>query len=811
MNIDGELAGLLEHLMTRGLGDVAGKADAAFRLATRAHERQQRSTGEPYVVHPLAVARLLVEEWGVDDADLVVAALLHDTVEDAPEVVSLELIGDSFGPGARELVDLLTKARPAGDGPEAKAARDASYFARLAAGPVGARLVKAADRVDNLRDVLVARWPEEKKRAYCAEALEKILPLLTTPAAAGAARDASPDQREAQLVAQAAKALGDTAREVLRRLDGGEGDVPDVGPNDEVADAGPDADPLLRRSAHVSFFRRGPDVFLYHDLVGDVMQLHEKVIGFIDAFAQPLRASEARTRFRGEFLDGDLDAFFEVLTQHLVLLADDEDDAALTATWYPVRGPWILSYRAPGQPLRLCYTDRRKDEVVVETLPPLLGRLFELCQGALSLPEIVARLRKELPKEEDLERKVLVAVRSWTHSRRQLLKLLPRTKEAFDLVGLPPYVHSTMPYPSLREAEAKPEEPSLRDYHKLEIKDALEQFERRETTLSHAFRVPHPALGNRPFAGQLARVLVDRDVIPDDAARTPLTVVEVGGGTGFFARALLDGIALRAPRTYNRLKYLIVDLAPALSRSQRERAAPHKDRLRVLTGDACALPLPDASVDVLISNEMIADLPTLPVRREDLAAGQGPGEALVRRYDLPVQDAHGAFHINAGAIQLLEQCARVLKPGGTAYLSEFGSATTYPEQSTHLDHAEFSIHFGHLKHVADKLGLEATLEPLASLVQLDGRVKVLQTTQSFFAALSAFLGQHGVKVEKIAYTEDMLKALVGDALAIDRLEGLKFVPCGQRVLGLKPPEFKALLIRKPRVEGRAVQRVSVDV
>lgn len=790
MTTDEALAHLLELFLTRGRGDAGPRVEAAFRLAARAHDRQRRSDGAPYLEHPVAVARILLEEWGQQDPDLAVAALLHDALEDAPQVVSLALLEESFGPRVRDLVDHLTK--PPAE-PEAKPARDRAYFARLAAGPPEALLIKAADRVDNLRDVLVARWTEAKKREYCREALEDLLPVVAK---------AWPD---------AARVLGDTAREVVRRLDQGEGDVPDVGPNDEVADAGPDADPLLRRSAHVSFFRRGEDVFLYHDLVGDIMQLHEKVIGFIDFFAQPRRATEARTKFRGEFLDGDLDAFFEVLRQHLVLLADDEDDEALTAGWYPVRGPWILSYRAPGQALRLCYRDRRAGEVVVETLPPLLGRLFELCQGSLSIAEVVARLTKEFPREQDVERRALVAIRAWTHSRRQLLKLLPRTKEAFDLVGLPPYVQSTMPYPSLREAEARPEEPSLRDYHKLEIKDAVEQFERRETTLSHAFRVPHPALANRPWGGQLARVLVDRDIVPDDAARTPLVVLEVGGGTGLFARGFLDGLALRAPRTYNRLRYVIADLAPALSRSQRERAAPHRDRLRLVTADACALPLPDRSVDVIISNEMIADLPTVPVRREDLEAGQGPGEVLVRRYGLPVADAHGLFFLNSGAIRFLEECARVLKPGGTAYVSEFGSTTTYPEQSTHLDHPEFSIHFGHLQQVADRLGLEASLEPLANLVQLDGRVKVLQTTQSFFDALKAFLGQHGVKLEKIAYTEDMLKALVGDALALDRLEGLKFAPCGQRVLGLKPPEFKALLLRKPRLAGRTVTKVVVDV
>jgi ubiquinone/menaquinone biosynthesis C-methylase UbiE len=794
-NEDEELADLLGALALRGLGGHADRVEAAVRTAARAHEGQTRSDGSPYLRHPLDVARRLVG-WGVEDADVLVAGLLHDAVEDSP--LTLDEVEAAFGARVRALVDVLTKppkpTTPEGETPEQKAARERAYFDRLRAGPAEAATIKAADRVSNLRDLLTARWPEEKKRAYVAEALEAILPVVKERAPAAVAA-----------------ALEETARDVLERLDAGEGDVPDVGPNEEVRGFR-DEDPLLHRSAHVSFFRRQEDVFLYHDLVGDIMQLHEKVLAFIDFFATPRRESEARATFKGEFLEGDLDAFFETLRQHLVLLGEGEDDVAVTASWYPVQGPWVVSYRPRQGPAVLCYKDRRQGEVVLERLSPLVGRLWSMCQGDLSIPEVVGRLRRELPQEEDLERKVREQLRAWSHSRLQLVKLLPRPRSAFELVGLPPYVQSTMPYPRLREAEAPAPEPSLRDYHKLEITSAMDQFERRETTLSHALRVPHPALEGRTFGGQLARVLVERDAFPDDpAARGRLTVVEVGGGTGIFARAFLDGLALRAPRAYNRLRYVIVDLSPALRASQRERTAPHKDKVRIVGGDAQALPFPDASVDAVLANEMIADLPVVPVRRDELEAGGGGfGGDLVRRLRLPVDDAPGLFHVNAGALAFVEECARVLRPGGTAYLSEFGSYTTYPEQSTHLDHPEFSIHFGHLRAAAATLGLEAALEELPTLLGLDGRVKVLQTTQSFFDALRAFLAEHGVRLEKIAYTEEMFRQLLQGKVEADRLEGVRFTPCGQRLLGLKPPEFKALLLRKPRTEGRSVKRVEVD-
>lgn len=793
-NEDEELADLLAALARKQATQARGAVEAAFRVAARAHAGQQRSDGAPYLSHPVAVARILLDEWGIVDADLLVAALLHDAVEDSP--LTLEEVERDFGARARSIVDHLTKPKASEGGAEAdKARRDEAYFARLEAGPREAVTVKAADRVSNLRDLLVARWPEAKKRAYVAEAMERLLPIV----------------RARATTELAFQALLTTAAGTRARLDAGEGDVPDVGPNDEVAAAGGDDDPLLRRSSHLSFFRRADDLYLYHDLVGDIMQLHEKVLGFIDFFATPRRESEARVAFAQDFLPGDLDAFFETLRQHLVLLGEGEDDASVVGAWHPVRGPWVLSYRPRQGPTVLCYKDRREGEVVIERLTPLLGRVWQMSQGDLTVPEIVKRIARELPEEQDVERKVRDAIRGWTHSRRQLLKMLPRPKSAFDLVGLPPYVQSTMPYASLRESEAGAPDPSLRDYHKLQITSADEQFERRETTVSHAFRVPHPALESRPYGGQLARVLVDRDALVDDGTRATMVLVEVGGGVGHFARAFLDGLALRAPRIYNRLRYVIADLSPALRASQREKTAPHKERVRIVGADAQALPFADASVDFLVANEMIADLPVVPVRREELQAGQGGhGGDLVRRYGLPVDDAPGLFHVNYGAILFLEEIARVLKPGASAFVTEFGSYTTYPEQSTHLDHPEYSIHFGHLRAAAAKLGLEVTLEELPTFIKLDGSVKVMQTTQSFFDVLKAFLGEHGVTLEKIAYTEEMFRKLLEGKLELERLEGLRFTPCGQRALGLKPPEFKALLVRRPRAQGRAVKSVAVD-
>lgn len=79
----------------------------AYLLAKQAHENMQRRSGEPYIIHPLAVARM-VYQWGLDDASIA-AALLHDVVEDTD--ISLKDIEKKFGTEVSFLVDGLTKIK----------------------------------------------------------------------------------------------------------------------------------------------------------------------------------------------------------------------------------------------------------------------------------------------------------------------------------------------------------------------------------------------------------------------------------------------------------------------------------------------------------------------------------------------------------------------------------------------------------------------------------------------------------------------------------------------------------------------------
>lgn len=188
---------------------------------------------------------------------------------------------------------------------------------------------------------------------------------------------------------------------------------------------------------------------------------------------------------------------------------------------------------------------------------------------------------------------------------------------------------------------------------------------------------------------------------------------------------------------------------------------------------------------------MIADLETVRLRR-----GSDAALALEREHGVSFADAPEDFWANAGALRFVREVARVLAPGGAALLTEFGELDRYPVESTHLDHREFSIHWGHVCAAAERAGLEARLELVPELLELNGSVPVLATNRSFFRALRAFLAAKGVRLEKLAYTEEQLVALAQGKVDLRAMEGLRLVPAGERLLGLRPKEFKALLLRK---------------
>lgn len=96
---------LLAHIKISGKRYDTTKVKKAYELAFEAHKGQKRETGDEYITHPVAVASILTE-MGMD-TDCIIAALLHDVVEDTEK--SLQDIEKQFGRDVALLVDGVTK------------------------------------------------------------------------------------------------------------------------------------------------------------------------------------------------------------------------------------------------------------------------------------------------------------------------------------------------------------------------------------------------------------------------------------------------------------------------------------------------------------------------------------------------------------------------------------------------------------------------------------------------------------------------------------------------------------------------------
>ncbi len=144
----------------------------AYLFGAEAHEGQRRVSGEPYIYHPIAAARILAELRL--DHKTIVAAILHDVIEDTP--TAKEQIADSFGTEVAELVDGVSKLTQIEF--ETQAEAQAENFRKMILAMVRdirVILVKLADRLHNMRTLGV--MPPDKRRRIARETLDIYAPI----------------------------------------------------------------------------------------------------------------------------------------------------------------------------------------------------------------------------------------------------------------------------------------------------------------------------------------------------------------------------------------------------------------------------------------------------------------------------------------------------------------------------------------------------------------------------------------------------------------------------------------------------------
>jgi SAM-dependent methyltransferase len=371
---------------------------------------------------------------------------------------------------------------------------------------------------------------------------------------------------------------------------------------------------------------------------------------------------------------------------------------------------------------------------------------------------------------------LLATLAQWTPFTRQLIQLRHRPPHPRDQ-GLSRLVSPPRPDNDRPDDQFGDDgDTDLLHYHLHDITDGSTHFDNRETTVAHALAVAHPALAGQPYGARLLDQLVAGQALP----QRPL-VLEIGCGDGELSR---DWMTQAASHGYTPL-YVRADLSPELLRTQ-EASSP--GTFGVLA-DAISLPFREQSFDLILSNEVIADLKSAPYPNPSGSLELREAiESRVQRYGLQLEAE--TTLVNLGSWMMLEEIERLLKPGGVAWLSEFGDLEKAPEQAAQLDHPEVSIHFGQLLQVAQSLGFEAHCLPLGDFLHLD--YQAAQLSRGSWEALRALARSQALHLPARAWTPESLHERLPETV-----NGLRWVPMWDEGPGPLISRFFVLRVRKP--------------
>ena len=163
--------------LLRTLSNETSKEDKklikkAFDLANSSHKKIMRKSGEPYIIHPISVAKIVSKDIGLGPT-AIASALLHDVVEDTD--VTLDDIKNAFGEKISIIIDGLTKISEIVDTNKSKQAENFRKMLLTLSNDINVILIKIADRLDNMRSL--EYLSERKRKKIASETLYIYAPL----------------------------------------------------------------------------------------------------------------------------------------------------------------------------------------------------------------------------------------------------------------------------------------------------------------------------------------------------------------------------------------------------------------------------------------------------------------------------------------------------------------------------------------------------------------------------------------------------------------------------------------------------------
>jgi hypothetical protein len=538
---------------------------------------------------------------------------------------------------------------------------------------------------------------------------------------------------------------------------------------------------------------------VFHRLTGELVEPGERIYSRLFALTSGSQISINASDFNGA--DG---LQWQQLIQREFLVPQGYEPLARLLDHIvtrPIQNP-AVAYRSNTGEWTLVRTSmqhtvysRRRDElpeIIEEKLSPLTADIFLLADGARTLRQIYNELREgSIPEDSEFR----TAIDFLTTQERQLVKFTRRLEDLDDPFSFVNIVPRNL-YHSDRRDQPRPDsanEPII-DFHLYGIEDAGWEFDLIEPTVNHCFRFPHEALGGLDYGSRFCLSTLRPEVVPLLNYSRQLEVLEVGGGTGSFARAFITQAASLNGTSIN---YHILDLSPALMQNQRKILSELLPESRHFHQDATKFDIQGHTFDLIVSNEVIADFPVAPVERSGEKL-QGDGAYYIEKYGLSDKDAPDSFVVNAGVFRFIERAWKHLTPGGTLIVSEYGAEQRYPVASFHLNHDEFTIHFGHVIQCATRVGFQCRLLTLKEFLGLDDEVLVLNGREEHLLCLNHFLKNYGEVLPYAVISKSDFEKRCEGIVEQTGLIGYSFSPLRKEYnFGPNIKDFFVLIMNKP--------------